>query len=92
MGFIMSDSDALKDRLDQFKKRLDDATKKLAMKGRLRNANHLTSGELQARHAFLQSELDKGIVALDAQGDRVGVLEADFMDWLNQIDLEDGKY
>lgn len=79
--------DDLRARLSALSLRISEAQKRLRDQRKWSNVHRLTSGELQARHEFLQSELDDEIQELETHGHHVSMLEASIREWIDSLEL-----
>ncbi|MHA3915363.1 3-ketoacyl-ACP reductase [Halovulum sp. GXIMD14793] len=84
----MSDKTDLHTRLDALSEKIESARKTLDFKGKLKDGHHLTTGEMEARYAFLKSEVDGEMADLESHGHHVSALEQDVMTWLAGVDLD----
>jgi len=74
-------------RLDVLSEKIASAKKDLQDHNNWSDGHKLTSGELLARHAFLKSELEGEVEALEVHGHHVSDFEASVREWFDSLDL-----
>ena len=77
----------LHDRLVALSDRIDATRATLEQKNRWHHGHHLSAGELKARYAFLQKELERDIDDLETHGHHVSVLERNVHQWMHALEL-----
>ena len=79
--------DDLHSRLEALAAKIEEARSQLKAKEAWHNGHHLDAGELEARYAYLQKELQGEVADLEAHGHRVSKLEQSIRQWIDGLDL-----
>ena len=83
----MSDRQDLLKRLDDISGKIEQARQKLKQHDKWHDLHHLSAGELEARHAYLKTELECEVVGLESHGKHVTLLEQSLLNWLHKVDI-----
>lgn len=77
----------LHERLAALADKIDATKAQLKARKTWHDGHRLTAGELEARYAYLQQQLDDEISDREAHGHRVSALEQSVRQWVDGLDL-----
>lgn len=75
-------------RLEALRSKITAAREALERKNALTDGHRLSSGELEARYAFLKNQLKADISDMEAHATHVNALEESVLGWLEYVEFD----
>ena len=84
----MTESKAIRAKLNEIDARIRDARERLQLKGLFDKGRKASADELSKRYQILSKELDEEVAELESHGMHVGSLEKAVLRWVNSLNFD----
>lgn len=85
---LMSEDKALTQRMEDLKRRIDQAEEKLRLRMILHKDHQVTIDELRRRYALIEQQLEDETATLEAKGHHVDSFEKMVMRWIDTLTFD----
>ncbi len=82
---------ALQKKLSELGSKIEEQREKAKLHGIFNQDHEKANRELVQRHAALKQQIDDEVLSIEEAGQRVSVLEKDFLHWIAAIDFDSKK-